>query len=608
MVRLAHVSREDVGDVGDVGHGGPLRGTRARLWRRPTHGRHVSNKLGGTQRLFTPAPYLQQRSMVIYKREAFVRFGQRLASLVAGTLAAGFALPSLVQPFGPDQALYYYVGREWALRGSVPYRDVYDHKTPLLYLAHAVLVLLTGQNEWAIRAAEIALAVLISVAVASYGGWRRARSDGGWRYTFSALLVCGLYYAYFDFWTTGQTEIWCLAPIVWAMHRARRRRFLAAGLLLGIAFVAKPPSLAFSLPLVILIATTIRRGQGWRWWTGVARALGRFFAAALVAPVLTLAYFMQKRALPDMFDIVVGANSYYVAHDARAHTLSEYLRAFTEPLGRFRGVLIAFVPIALFVIGVAVFGRKRGARVDVRRGFAMAACRDLLVGVSFAVAAIAAVAVQKKFFWLHWAVLVGPLAFVLVQGMSFVSSWRPKTMRLLVSVLTTVATLVALAHPDDFTWDYWKYRTERAVKFASGGISKDEFYSGFYADVTFFYLKESREVADYVRSHAKPEDRLLARAFQPHFYSLTKLYYGGRFYWSNFLTDPKRAHRRDEYLKEDESQFLQIKPRWVIVPAYGTGLEGNEWFTARACRLEKVFSRFSVLDCSDARKRSDAAP
>jgi hypothetical protein len=56
------------------------------------------------------------------------RFSLEDAAGLVVAIVLGVA--SFVYPFGRDQGLYYYVGREWALRGAIPYRDVFDHKTP----------------------------------------------------------------------------------------------------------------------------------------------------------------------------------------------------------------------------------------------------------------------------------------------------------------------------------------------------------------------------------------------------------------------------------------------------------------------------------------------
>jgi 4-amino-4-deoxy-L-arabinose transferase-like glycosyltransferase len=517
----------------------------------------------------------------------------RVAAAFGALASAILAIPTLVYPFGPDQALYYYVGREWWLRGSVPYRDVFDHKTPFIYALHAVLVGLTGENQWALRAAEVMVCLAVAVAVASYGG--RWRKESGWRFFVALLLTNGLYFGFFDYWTTGQTEIWCVGATAWALHRARRGKAVQAGLLLGISFIAKPPSLVFVAPvaLLFLLRRTIRLRPTYLRYG--ARGMASLLLGLAVPLALVGAYLFVSRALSPMLDIVVGANSYYVKHDARVANLHEYLQILKEPLGRFRGFLVVVV---VMVVSSFVLTRYATGRLARARRFVL--LRDLVVGVVWLLAAVAAVSVQRKFFWLHWGLLVGPLAFLLTRTSASLFDLAQRA-RGWIPGLTLAATALAIAAPHDYTWDYWKFRTFRATKFALGTISRGEYYHDFHADVTYFYLPDSLEVAEYVRTHASTGDRLLARGFQPQLYSLTGLYYGGRFYWSNFLSDAARAYRREEYLREDEGAFFAIQPRWAVVLNSGIGVESPDWFLSRGCSSEKVFSKFTVLNCSRVR-------
>ena len=53
---------------------------------------------------------------------------------LAGALAAlVLGLPSLAYRYGPDQAMFHYVAREW-LEGRLPYRDVFDVKPPGIFV------------------------------------------------------------------------------------------------------------------------------------------------------------------------------------------------------------------------------------------------------------------------------------------------------------------------------------------------------------------------------------------------------------------------------------------------------------------------------------------
>src|SRR5687768_8577667 len=80
---------------------------------------------------------------------------ERRTDIALLVLAALFGAVSLTYPLGRDQGLYFYVGREWALRGAVPYRDLFDHKTPAIYVVHAACILLFGERPWGIRLADL---------------------------------------------------------------------------------------------------------------------------------------------------------------------------------------------------------------------------------------------------------------------------------------------------------------------------------------------------------------------------------------------------------------------------------------------------------------------
>ncbi|HEY8090385.1 MAG TPA: hypothetical protein VIF09_21135, partial [Polyangiaceae bacterium] len=58
----------------------------------------------------------------------------RYADWLLGALGIGVGMVSLFYPFGADQGLFFYTSREWLLRGRVPYRDVFDHKGPFIYV------------------------------------------------------------------------------------------------------------------------------------------------------------------------------------------------------------------------------------------------------------------------------------------------------------------------------------------------------------------------------------------------------------------------------------------------------------------------------------------
>ena len=69
-------------------------------------------------------------------------------------------LPSLVQPMGPDQGLYAYVG-ERIRHGELAYRDAWDQKPPGIHYVYAALRTLSSRDV-VVPAADLAAAALVA--------------------------------------------------------------------------------------------------------------------------------------------------------------------------------------------------------------------------------------------------------------------------------------------------------------------------------------------------------------------------------------------------------------------------------------------------------------
>jgi hypothetical protein len=86
--------------------------------------------------------------------------------------------------------------------------------------------------------AELAVALGVGVAVRSFASPGAALGAFGATWLAPPLLLDGA------FW--GQTESWILAPGIWMVLAMARKRWLAAGALLGVALAVKPSALIFA--------------------------------------------------------------------------------------------------------------------------------------------------------------------------------------------------------------------------------------------------------------------------------------------------------------------------------------------------------------------------
>jgi 4-amino-4-deoxy-L-arabinose transferase-like glycosyltransferase len=174
--------------------------------------------------------------------DPFSSEGLKARLLAIGALVALSALPLIFlaplfgAPFDRDQGGYATIARGW-LEGSIPYRDLWDNKGPLLFLWYAASFKWLGETIVAPRVLA-GLAAGLSVPFA----WATARTLFGPR---EAALAAGLFalsFANVYLQVTANAEVFMLPPLMaglWAFSvGARGGRlwwFLAAGVLTALA-------------------------------------------------------------------------------------------------------------------------------------------------------------------------------------------------------------------------------------------------------------------------------------------------------------------------------------------------------------------------------------
>ena len=452
-------------------------------------------------------------------------------------VAAAVAAPSLEWPFGRDQGLYFYVGREW-LHGALPYRDVFDQKTPAIYMLHALSIVLFGENMWGIRvldaAATLATGICAAIVATPRGEGIRASTHG-----LGALAASLFYYSCLGFWDTAQCETWVSAFIVAGCAvawRARSDRIaaIAAGALSGLALLAKPPAGA----LVIVCASVIyfRRRS--------LRDLLVFVVASALPWSLTVAYFVARGGGADLYDVVVRANGYYVAHERATDNTPEFLWRTLD----FARVVDPLVVVVFYAAAAALaWSRDQAMRPAYR------------IALGLAVAAWIAVAAQQKFYFYHVGLVVA-FGSIAVPALALtlrtkLRAWAPAFVLVNLIVITCTS----------FRTEYdWIASTKKIVLYHQHRVTEAEFEHAFRLDVLGYDYGDDAEVARFLRTQASPGDRLVVRGFETPIYALTGMSYGGRFFWTTFITIPTRAYRRAEWVAQDRADLERITPRWLV--------------------------------------------
>lgn len=471
----------------------------------------------------------------------FPRFRPSTLDVALIALAVLVASTSLTYPFGGDQAIHFYVGREWASHGALPYRDAFDYKTPGIFALHALLYAVFGAAEWPIRLAEIACVLALGATCARLVTSPRPRGTVG----FACASAVVVYFGFFSYWDTAQCEIWCvtLAFAALAAGRSTSRHAPAiAGALAAASLLMKP--VALLLVAIAAVDCVARRAHG------RARATLSYALSGGAVVGLVAAYFAACGGLGHAIDVLVGANAQYVLGARAIHSGAELARACAE-LARW------FFPASALVLACAPLV------LIARRGDA-AARGEIALAFVLLVAAFVGVALQLKFYRYHYGLLVGPMTLVLTTAFARTAPSASRGWYAAGWTVTVVLSLVTSGTP----FRHWRLSATRGLELATGRIDEDEFARLHTVPPIGFDLGASRAVATWLRARAAPDDELVVRGFHAEIYALSGLRFGaGRFFWTSVLTDEARAYRRDDWLAEDRRALSSRPPRFAVAHA-----------------------------------------
>jgi hypothetical protein len=502
---------------------------------------------------------------------------------ILGSVGVAFGLGSLTYPFGRDQGLYYYVAREWVVRGAIPYRDVLDHKTPGIYLLHALAIRLFGETMWGIRVLDLLAVVAVGLTAASLTAAAGERIRPGLR-GFAVFATSVLFYGYLNFWNTAQSELWYsllgVASVACVIRIEKvARAALIAGLLAGAALLVKPPAMWIIVVAVMCLVRRVRLGSG-TFFERVRPALGplvRFGAGGAVIPALVLGYFGVKGALPAMFDIVVGANSYYVKHEGGASAIAG--------IGGWHWCYSPLVP-ALMTVGIWSAWRRRGSRY--------------VLAMAITCAAYLAVLMQGKFYLLHWTVVVPAFVLIATNAARDLEQKLQERAGAGTGLLAAAIALLVLYSGALMTWRgpaMWYSSTQHAYRWWRAKETRDQFTWNFAEPTIAFFFWTSERVGNWLREHTTPDDFVAVRGFQPEIYAVAHRKHAGRFFWTTFLTNPARAYRREEWLKEDLDALKAAPPKYVVVlTGYAHGPDSVEYFEPLGYRTVEVMWEFTIME------------
>jgi hypothetical protein len=259
------------------------------------------------------------------------------AALIALAVLA-VALPNLPTGRVPseDAGVFFYVANT-LLAGGVPYRDVWDHKPPAVYVIDAIGLAAAGpMGVWILQLAALAVAAALSYRLMA-NAFAPAAAFAG---TLAWILAAPRLFLE-DGTQTSFVELYAL-PLQFAAlglySTPTARRTGLSGMLLGLAGLLKPTLIGTWVAIGLRELWSAVRSDGRRAALGRIMLLG-LGAAAVVA--LAVAAFAVAGGLPWAIDQAVRYNLLY--------------SAFATPSARIDAVLDGArltVPSGLFAAGV----------------------------------------------------------------------------------------------------------------------------------------------------------------------------------------------------------------------------------------------------------------
>ncbi len=490
----------------------------------------------------TPArPHLSRPILVAVGSLVFIAAGALLLS------------PLLTYPFGRDQGVFACVADVIA-RGGVPYRDAWEMKPPGVFYLFSLSFAVFGRSMLSPRLLDLLWTLATAAAIWTLG--RRLLSP--WTAVAGSFLFLIRYVAGHSFWNTTQCEGFALLPLTLAaitlLAAERRRSFWLAcvcGALIALAALLKFTIAVFLvLPFLALLGS---RGEAWR--VRSARAVGYLLGFTLPLG-LVVGLLWHANALNDMFEILFVWNAEYA-------TLQSPSSDTAYEVWRF---LIGAPHVLLFPIGLLALAGA--ADLGLRREAGRA--RWLLP--AWALAMIASVWIQDKYYTYHWLPAIPPLALLAGQGLR--TLWfvlRRAAAPRAAAALYCIALIAVCAALGSAYWRSLKH----PVRYAVGRMSPDAFVRGFERrGLGGFSLRASQEVAQLIRDHTPPDQPTFVWGFEPLIYYLADRPPASRFIYAvPLVTEWSPPEWRQELVRE----LRENSPPCIVVARD----DAMPWMTGR---------------------------
>lgn len=441
--------------------------------------------------------------------------GPRWTALLVALFAVGIALrlPTFFHPLLSDDEAIYATTADALRRGDLLYRDVVDHKPPLIYhvyqLGFAALGAYDTQGAHALVVLAVLLTAVFLMAAGKAAGQRAAFATG------ALFLVFSTCWHDYDA-LAANCELFVLLPqslAAWLLLRdfGKSRSggpalHLAIGSLVGVAALFKYQGLTFlGVSFAMLAWACLLRRRSWRHAAGLL--LCQWLGALLPAGLYLAACAHAGSADATLYWFHFNF-SYVSAGLSGLEALGRGLR---------RTLMIGGVALVPYGLGLATAGRVaialgRALRTALHERSAPRESDPLsplsVLGLSWLVTSAVAVAAGGRFFGHYFHLVLAPLC--LLAGPACVAAWRRgRGARVLLVLLAATPALIFFA----------------LASFARPlAMALDESEPPYAA------------VAARVDALTSAEDRIFVWGNSPQLYVMAQRPMGARFSFCNYMT------------------------------------------------------------------------
>lgn len=210
---------------------------------------------------------------------------------------------------GRDSGVFLYIGQIW-LQGEVPYRDVWDHKPPLVFLIDAVGLCISGGSQWGVWIVQwlmlwTACAVSYSLLKQIFDRVASLVATVGWLTGLSLVTEGG-----------NLTEQYALTfqfaalAMICRVEKAASNWLpnLCIGLFAALAFLLRQNLIGLWIAFGLVHAAHSYLEKDWKAW---GKSIGQMLAGFSIVLVLFVGYFTYQGALGAFWDAAFHYNFVY---------------------------------------------------------------------------------------------------------------------------------------------------------------------------------------------------------------------------------------------------------------------------------------------------------